>query len=116
MGTNWFMPALVNRRLGESGSRLEEGTMECCFDSKKSRNDWRISELVMGASEFKVQSSKFELRTIHRLRVNLRVLISNGCKSNAMLSLTTFNRRPESSIKFASQAERILAWSLMVTP
>src|SRR5882724_4703463 len=42
MGTNWFMPALVNRRFGESGMRLEDGTMVCCFDLKKSRNDWRI--------------------------------------------------------------------------
>src|ERR1700750_3272453 len=47
MGTNWFMPALVNRRFGESGMRLEEGTMVCCFDLKKSRKDWRISELVI---------------------------------------------------------------------
>src|SRR5438046_618029 len=45
MGTNWFMPALVKRRLGESGSRLEEGTMVCCFDLKKSRKDCRISTL-----------------------------------------------------------------------
>jgi hypothetical protein len=42
MGTNWFMPAFVNRRFGESGMRLEDGTMVCCFDWKKSRNDWRI--------------------------------------------------------------------------
>src|SRR5688572_27836254 len=47
MGTNWFMPALVKRRLGLSGMRLEEGTMVCCFDLKKSRNDWRISLLVI---------------------------------------------------------------------
>src|SRR3974390_1525025 len=47
MGTNWFMPALVKRRLGESGIRLEEGTMVCPFDLKKSRNDCRISALVM---------------------------------------------------------------------
>jgi hypothetical protein len=47
MGTNWFMPAFVNRRFGESGINLEEGTMVCCFDLKKSRNDWRISELVI---------------------------------------------------------------------
>src|SRR3954465_11660978 len=47
IGTNWFMPALVKSRFGESGTRLEEGTMVCCFDLKKSRNDWRISELVI---------------------------------------------------------------------
>src|SRR5438094_416869 len=47
MGTNWFMPALVNRRFGESGRRLEEGTMVCCFDLKKSRNERRISALVI---------------------------------------------------------------------
>jgi hypothetical protein len=37
----------VNKRLGESGIKLDEGTMVCCFDLKKSRNDWRISELVI---------------------------------------------------------------------
>src|SRR3954454_21169381 len=47
MGTNWFMPALVKSRFGESGMRLDEGTMVCCFDLKKSRNDWRISLLVI---------------------------------------------------------------------
>src|SRR5437867_13416047 len=47
MGTNWFMPAFVNRRLGESGRRLEEETMVCSFDLKKSRNDCRICELVI---------------------------------------------------------------------
>src|SRR2546427_3830450 len=47
IGTNWFMPALVKSRFGESGSRLDEGTMVCCFDLKKSRNDWRIWRLVI---------------------------------------------------------------------
>src|SRR5579872_5706375 len=47
MGTNWFMPAFVKSRFGESGIRLDDGTMVCCFDLKKSRNDWRISLLVM---------------------------------------------------------------------
>jgi len=32
LGTNWFMPAFVNRRFGESGRRLEEGTIVCPFD------------------------------------------------------------------------------------
>jgi len=27
--------------------RLEDGTMVCCFDLKKSRNDWRISDDVI---------------------------------------------------------------------
>jgi hypothetical protein len=47
MGTNWFIPALVNKRFGESGIRLEDGTIVCCFDLKKSRNDCRISALVI---------------------------------------------------------------------
>src|SRR5258707_14902664 len=47
MGTNWFMPALVNSRFGASGRRLDEGTMVCFLDLKKSRNDCRISLLVM---------------------------------------------------------------------
>jgi hypothetical protein len=41
------MPAFVNRRFGESGRRLEEGTMVWPFDLKKSRKDWRISALVI---------------------------------------------------------------------
>jgi hypothetical protein len=41
------MPALVNRRLGESGSKLAEGTIVCPFDLKKSRNACRISALVI---------------------------------------------------------------------
>src|SRR5512137_2524541 len=47
MGTNWFMPALVNSRFGLSGMSEDEGTMVCCFDLKKSRNDWRISADVI---------------------------------------------------------------------
>jgi hypothetical protein len=47
MGTNWFMPAFVNRRFGESGMSELDGTMVCSFDLKKSRNDWRISVLVI---------------------------------------------------------------------
>ena len=48
MGTNWFMPALVKSRFGESGRSDDDGTMVCCFSRKKSRNDWRISAEVMG--------------------------------------------------------------------
>jgi hypothetical protein len=47
MGTNWFMPALVNNKFGASGIRLEDGTMACCLDLKKSRKDCRISVLVI---------------------------------------------------------------------
>src|SRR5439155_11381527 len=47
MGTNWFMPALVNSKFGESGMSELDGTMVCCFDLKKSRNDWRISDDVI---------------------------------------------------------------------
>src|SRR6185369_13499239 len=49
MGTNWFMPAFVKSRFGESGMRLDEGTMVCCFDLKKSRYDWRICDDVIMA-------------------------------------------------------------------
>src|SRR6185437_11793699 len=51
IGTNWFMPAFVNNRFGESGMRLDEGTMVCCFDLKKSRNDWRIcADVIMSSN------------------------------------------------------------------
>ena len=46
MGTNWFMPALVNSRFGESGMSDDDGTMVCFFSRKKSRNCWRIWALV----------------------------------------------------------------------
>src|ERR1700722_1003202 len=49
MGTNWFMPALVKSRPGESGIKLDDGTMECPLDLKKSKNDCRISAEVMPA-------------------------------------------------------------------
>src|SRR5687768_6421344 len=50
------MPAFVKRRFGLSGMRLEEGTMVCCFDLKKSRNDWRISLLVINVRMVRVAS------------------------------------------------------------
>jgi hypothetical protein len=37
----------VNNRFGESGMSELDGTMVCCFDLKKSRNDWRICVLVI---------------------------------------------------------------------
>src|SRR5260221_12773674 len=57
MGTNWFMPALVKRRLGESGSSELEGTMVCCFSLKKSRKLLRMSEEVMTG---KKESGEFD--------------------------------------------------------
>src|SRR5438067_1283573 len=50
IGTNWFMPAFVKSRFGESGRSEADGTMVCCFSRKKSRKDWRISAEVMAAS------------------------------------------------------------------
>jgi hypothetical protein len=47
------MPALVNSRLGESGIKLEEGTMVCPLDLKKSKKDCRISTEVI-AEQVKV--------------------------------------------------------------
>jgi hypothetical protein len=37
----------VNSRFGDSGRSELDGTMVCCFDLKKSRNDWRICVLVI---------------------------------------------------------------------
>jgi len=39
----------VNRRFGESGMRLEDGTMVCCLERKKSIKDWRICDDVIMA-------------------------------------------------------------------
>src|ERR1700731_770604 len=47
IGTNWFMPALVKRRLGASGKSDDDGTMVCFFSRKKSRKDCRIWAEVM---------------------------------------------------------------------
>src|SRR5690242_13140941 len=45
------MPAFVNRRLGESGSSEDDGTMVCCFSRKKSRNDCRTAaDFISGMS------------------------------------------------------------------
>jgi hypothetical protein len=43
------MPALVKSKFGESGIKLEEGTIVCCFSRKNSRKELRISALVMKA-------------------------------------------------------------------
>src|SRR5262245_31603516 len=47
IGTNWFMPALVKSRPGDSGSRGDDLTIvwPCC--AKKSRKLWRISAEVI---------------------------------------------------------------------
>ena len=55
MGTNWFMPALVKSRFGESGMSDDDGTMVCCFSRKKSRNDWRISADVIAMSLARIE-------------------------------------------------------------
>src|SRR5947207_1073757 len=47
IGTNWFIPAFVKSRFGESGKREAEGTIVCPFSRKKSKKDWRISAEVM---------------------------------------------------------------------
>jgi hypothetical protein len=39
---------LVKSRFGESGIRLDDATMLCCFERKKSRYDWRIWAEVIG--------------------------------------------------------------------
>jgi hypothetical protein len=44
---------LVKRRLGESGSRLEEVTMVCSLPRKNSRNERRISEDVIAVKRMK---------------------------------------------------------------
>jgi len=44
IGTNWFIPAFVNRRPGESGRSDDDGTSVWPRAAKKSRKDWRISD------------------------------------------------------------------------
>ena len=52
------MPAFVNSRLGAVGMRDDDGTIACCFDAKKSRNDWRIwAEVIAENGEQKTKDS-----------------------------------------------------------
>src|SRR5688572_5632178 len=63
IGTNWFIPALVKSRFGESGKSDPEGTMACCFSRKKSKKDWRICAEVISpetqgdAADFQMEIS-----------------------------------------------------------
>src|SRR5438477_11075991 len=65
IGTNWFIPAFVKSRFGESGRSDADGTMVCFFSRKKSRKDWRISAAVMrrqsqgGARNFQMEMLLF---------------------------------------------------------
>src|SRR5580700_4218034 len=63
------MPALVKSRPGESGIKLEEGTMVCPLDLKKSKNDCRISAEVM-PRQFKVCAVKIKALLVERPRRN----------------------------------------------
>src|SRR5688572_1945137 len=47
IGTNWFMPAFVKSRPGESGMREADGTIVWPCLAKKSRKLWRISAEVI---------------------------------------------------------------------
>ena len=71
IGTNWFMPAFVNSRFGVSGISEDDGTMVCCFDLKKSRNDWRICVLVIMAN--KIERGSFCQSKLGRLQGELEV-------------------------------------------
>src|SRR5687767_15532338 len=86
MGTNWFMPAFVNRRFGESGMRLDDGTMLCCFDLKKSRNDWRIWLLVIIG-----KCGRARLRRAHS-SVTARQSLALPKDGNALESVPTESR------------------------
>src|SRR5688572_10807738 len=70
IGTNWFMPALVNNRFGESGRRLDEGTMVCPLDLKKSRNDCRISLLVIKRKNIRFGGFQSQRKLISRLQTS----------------------------------------------
>jgi hypothetical protein len=54
------MPAFVNSRLGAVGIREADGTTVCCFDLKKSRNDWRISALVIFEGRIRHEKGRSE--------------------------------------------------------
>ena len=67
MGTNWFMPAFVNSSPGESGIKLEEGTMVCPFGFEEIQK--RIVEFqpmsLPRRLRIKGKSSKFFRRPGH---------------------------------------------------
>src|SRR5579862_1352862 len=72
MGTNWFMPALVKSRFGESGRSEELGTIVCCFSRKKSRKDWRIWVLVSMRAESGWDAKGGDVTASHRKVKNHR--------------------------------------------
>ena len=47
IGTNWFMPALVNSRFGASGSSELDGTMVCCFSRRNRENSGGFQWMVI---------------------------------------------------------------------
>jgi hypothetical protein len=51
IGTNWFIPAFVKSRPGESGSSDDDGTIVWPWLAKKSRKLWRMSAEVMEEGE-----------------------------------------------------------------
>ena len=79
------MPAFVKSRLGDEGSRLEEGTTVCAFSRKKSRKDWRISaEVMMGKTEIKRRGGLGNHGTSHpEGNLRLPVLLIRNRKSQA---------------------------------
>src|SRR5437870_7050111 len=81
IGTNWFMPAFVKSRFGESGRSEADGTMVCCFSRKKSRNDWRICAEVM-RDEIQGGNADFQIEILLRTRDGFSVNLSAKCWSS----------------------------------
>jgi hypothetical protein len=47
--------------------RLDEGTMVCCFDLKKSRNDWRTcDDVIMASKSIQPQTARRSRRILPR--------------------------------------------------
>src|SRR6266496_3964600 len=84
------MPALVNSRFGASGRRLDDGTIVCCFDLKKSRKScrtWvlgRISLLAIRKSKLNKDSGRRATAEWKKHRVNIASLrLCSSSQSNA---------------------------------
>jgi hypothetical protein len=58
---NWFIPALVNKRVGSSFTTMgEEGTIWCCLDLKKSKKCCLIWALVIIREKFTLPITPLE--------------------------------------------------------
>src|ERR1051325_2491862 len=108
IGTNWFIPAFVKSRLGESGKRDADGTMACCFSRKKSRKDWRISvEVISNQTDGDGADFQMEMLADPRHPVPTRIMKQKkGGHRRARRSNRPTIRAPNRETKFNEESSQ----------